>query len=453
MLIVLISLIVLVLCFYKYEYAFLIFVFLYMTYPKVFAIGIGKEGFAFTCERAIAIILLGFIILMIFMKAKQMNFLYKVASKNKTLVWLIVLLNLWKIGVTLILKPFDLSSMVGLFDDFLFSFVIFCAAILALRSEKNIDNVFILILASLLLNNLVGVYEIFANRSILSDVQIDYDRVSDKELERFRSGEFRVPGLATNPLHLTFFICLCIPILVYYYKRTSVNFYKALLLIFGILSVIILYFTRSRSGLMIFVFAIGISTLLTTIFKVKTRNNARILLFNGIIVFASIAFLMISSALFEFVSYNLTGEYTSLDDDKSAVARLAQVDAVSELLSGSNLMVGYGRSRNLESEFDELEDSNMDNFFLRLSIESGIIGLLILIFLILFSLQLAQSLFKYYSPSSSINLKIRAIFIVIIVFIFIFILSSNPILHMFYYLMLSVLAVLNYNAKSKSLIS
>ena len=54
------------------------------------------------------------------MKAKQMNFLYKVASKNKTLVWLIVLLNLWKIGVTLILKPFDLSSMVGLFDDFLF---------------------------------------------------------------------------------------------------------------------------------------------------------------------------------------------------------------------------------------------------------------------------------------------------------------------------------------------
>jgi len=162
---------------------------------------------------------------------------------------------------------------------------------------------------------------------------------------------------------------------------------------------------------------------------------------------------MISSALFEFVSYNLTGEYTSLDDDKSAVARLAQLDAVSELLSGSNLMVGYGRSRNLESEFDELEDSNMDNFFLRLSIESGIIGLLILIFLILFSLQLAQSLFKYYSPSSSINLKIRAIFIVIIVFIFIFILSSNPILHMFYYLMLSVLAVLNYNAKSKSLIS
>jgi hypothetical protein len=46
-------------------------------------------------------------------------------------------------GVTLILKPFDLSSMVGLFDDFLFSFVIFCAAILALRSEKNIDNIFI----------------------------------------------------------------------------------------------------------------------------------------------------------------------------------------------------------------------------------------------------------------------------------------------------------------------
>lgn len=453
MLIVFISLIVLVLCFYKYEYAFLLFVFLYMTYPKVFAIGIGKEGFAFTCERANAIIFLGFIILMIFMKAKQMNFLYKVVSKNKTLVWLIVLLNSWKIGVTLIIKPFDLSSMVGLFDDFLFSFVIFCAAILALRSEKNIDNVFILILASLLLNNLVGIYEIFANRSILSDVQIHYERVSDKELERFRSGEFRVPGLTTNPLHLTFFICLCIPILIYYYKKAKVNFYKVLLLIFGILSVIILYFTRSRSGLMIFVFAIGLSTLLTTIFRIKTRNNTRILLFNGIIVFASIAFFLVASALFEFVSFNLTGEFTSIDEDKSAVARLAQVDAVSDLLSGSNLMVGYGRSRNLESDFDELEDSNMDNFLLRLSIESGIVGLSILISLILFSLQLAQSLFKFYPPSSSINLKIRAIFIINLVFIFIFILSSNPILHMFYYLMLAILAVLNYNAKANKLIT
>jgi hypothetical protein len=199
-------------------------------------------------------------------------------------------------------------------------------------------------------------------------VEITYKVVGGMTEEgKFRETGYRVMGSFTNPLLLSSFVCITLP-LAFFLLRHRVRLGRLVAVGLALPTVV---WTLSRSGVLALMVTLGALVLLEFYRKTRVDRTLRwITLILAIGVGGMGAF-----TLLDFANQATMDEAVSVSDDNSALYRLAQYVIVAQLLSESprRMLLGFGMQRNMVEELESLV--NLDNYFLRIALEAGLLGL------------------------------------------------------------------------------
>jgi hypothetical protein len=354
----------------NFRLGFYTFIFLYVTYPRLFAIGIGGEGFALTAQRIMLLTMAVLFFLKILYGSADTQNAIRIFRDERTIAISFAGLLLGRLIGNITTGRIDLTVVTGFADEFLNTLFIVLVICCCLTKRTHVHKLWVIFAASVIVNELVTCIEFFIQGSIYPDsLNLDFEtaRSSEKMIEGgSRYGSYRVMGLFDSTLKLMALGCLALPIFWHLAKNARlpnerIIFYSAL----AFLPLMILM-TGSRTGMIVMVFVI--LCYLTPIIINSFSGIMRVVIISTIsLLIIAVLYASLDSLLNSFLFGSGTG--------KSTASRVFQYVYGWELLLQSPIF-GYGYARNI---VDVIEIQTIDSYYLRVLMEGGAVALVSLL--------------------------------------------------------------------------
>ncbi len=256
-------------------------------------------------------------------------------------------------------------------------------------SSKVIKYIFI----AILLANMIGFLELILQKPLFGDFIITTTEFNKNQgVEFIRSGIYRVKSVFWHPLVFAQFILVGVCINYYYYFNLSDVKLKILCILYLIASYILLFNTGSRAGfyLSILIPFIYFYFKLYTVSKFNLFLKGFNLISIPIVLIGS--FYLISNSLDDarnIESLFIAGEISV--EETSTLARVVQLDKGWEAIKNRPIL-GVG----LTNAGQAISRNSVDNYYLSIFIETGIVGFGILLFLLYRRISLGIKGIKHY---------------------------------------------------------
>lgn len=389
----------------RFQWAVMIYIFCLPFFPRSVALAV-NDGLALTQKRA-GIITIFILFLIYFYQKRAFRIrLYSLFKKQGTFFCILLLLLLLKFYSTFIHS--DTQSLLYAVDELLSSLFIVCIVYISIKTVHDEKKFMLILISGLFLSGIMSGLEQLKGAPLLQGiVEVDVKTANDIVLSgKERDGNYRSQALFDNPLLLSEFASFILPFLLF----GIVKFRSwARIITFGtiILLPYILWGVYARSGFI--VTSIGLFAFLFILIWKKSDLGSRSVLVSIIVTVCTLLILLSISIISNPDSY--FSESTS--GGKSALERISQLGIISTVFENSPF-TGFGMSQNLLSDTEQLRA--IDNYWLRLMFESGLIGLILFILLVAIMLKktnfyLHRSLIKIESIYFSAILSYFIVFI------------------------------------------
>ena len=205
-------------------------------------------------------ILFGFYVLRALWGSAEIQRGLEIASRYRWMMLGVTLFLLARLGGNILTGRFDLGSLAGLVNEAAISLLIVVLVVTYVTTKEHILTVLALVSITLLINQLVAVFEFSAGRSLFpANLEIQYATNDATKLAEgsIRAGYFRSKGFFDNPLKLAGFLCLTIPVSIALARTSRFLVVRVLATATVVLAIPTAIFTGSRTAiavtLMIFV--------------------------------------------------------------------------------------------------------------------------------------------------------------------------------------------------------
>ncbi|MEM8557121.1 MAG: O-antigen ligase family protein [Bacteroidota bacterium] len=414
---------------HRIRWAFLLVLFLYTTYPRLLAVGVSGEGFALSMQFVtLTALALVWGLLLVLGDARVREGL-RLLRQHKLLAVALVGVFATKTLATFLQGGLPISSISALVNDYLITLNVVLLALLAVQTRRDVVAVCLIVTASVLVNQAWAFAGMIKGSPLLDGlVEVSFRTEDDFDPSgRTRTGLYRVMGTFTNPLQLSTFLCLSVPLVAFAFRWGRQRRWIAGVALVALLPV--LFRTLSRSGLLNLGSVVGAAVLQRVFRQGRFARSLRIVVI-AVVLIAAVGSLQL---LLNTVNRAILDRDLDVTQDASTVERLAQYVIVGQLITASPrvLVLGYGAQRNLATSLDDL--FTLDNYYLRTLLEGGIVGLS---FLLLQQLALYRLALRIESASQSawtrswaltVKLHLVSLFVAMMFF-------SVPYFYLYYYL-------------------
>ncbi len=297
------------------------------------------------------------------------------------------------------------ASLFSFTDDAFSWFLLFLAAITILKNTQLLYRiVFVMILSSILIS-LYGLYEAYLGYNLLDPLVFDPQKlVISPRAHRIRS-------VFSNPLVLAEYQVFIIPVIVLLLNYSRSKALKGFYLFAFILSFSNIILTKSRGAMLIALIIVIILFILKSREMIKNKYGST----RFLIVYTSLISILIFALLFIPFMINITKGRT-FTEKTSSYGRVTQLQKGIPLVLKRPLL-GYGQGRSGYALTHGVRHTSIDNYYLVLSMESGLVALALFIYIFYHQIKLS---FDLYNKTEGFLKTISAIVGVSLTGIFIF---------------------------------
>lgn len=373
------------------------FVFCYATYPRLFAMGIGNEGFALTAQRMMLLFMMLMFALRYMYGAEDVRRGLRILRQEGATLLLFSGLLVSRLIGNLTTGRLDLAAIVSFVDEAVFTLFIVLLVFTCIRNRRDINILLLVIALSLLPNQLIAVYEFITQGSIFpASLRIDFEtaRAAEDMLEGgARYGLYRVMGTFENPLKLMAISVLTVPIVVYLRTLVREPMLRNMLLFVLVMQPVVIFWTGSRTGLIMLVLVLGgyaYQFVNARFGRLESTILVLVMALAAATVLALTGKVIVDSFLF------------SSEGSKSTTSRFLQYAFSIPLVQESPLF-GYGYARNI---VDIIDIKRMDGYYLRTVMEGGLVALGCLLALYWRSIRMLNRLYARTKDDIAVCLRI-----------------------------------------------
>lgn len=376
------SVIFLVFALVRLKHAFFLYLGLLPFMPAYLAIPLGVGGAGISLRRIFTYVLL-LCIFAGFVRApkKWLNVI------KLLMTWRIFLLGLIVLYAAKLLSTFVLNEPVGLFywlDEVAEILIALLLGIRFINSMQSVKLLFIVVTSSFLLCEFLVLIEYAVEHNLLQGlIAVEVTTVGEEVLSGFdRDGRYRTMGLFDNPLSLSEFVVIGG---IFSYGTYRLQGLKRLSWLAMLLTLPVLYSTGSRSGMLLLACVLTIFVYLACVKYVPSlRPIVRLLSVFVLFGVLSVAYYAVSDPEGFIAATSFLWGGGSFDG--STMFRLMQYPLIFSAMF-DNPLFGYGVKNHV------IQDLNtpLDNYYLRVLIESGFIGITAFFAQILFVVKFVTS--------------------------------------------------------------
>jgi len=301
----------------------------------------------------------------------------------------VAILFSWMVTASLISSEAVLVSIYQSIDWFVTGPLVMIIAFVLVKNKADIQQILIAIFYSLMICNVLGLLELIIQRSLFADMLISVTEYTSKaSSDKFREGQYRIKSVFANPLVYAQFLLVSVTTSIYFFRYKMSGLLRFLAAVNILISYVLLYYTGSRAGLYLGAVYPAVLLYITLLQQRDPVCNAIIKLIN----FIAIPALIILLTYFIGSSFDLAENLSLLYRDGtfaqqsiSTLARVLQIKYGIAAISESPLL-GYGMGQSLVNMYPL---RSIDNLYLSMLLETGIIGFLIQCFFMLVVLRCA----------------------------------------------------------------
>ena len=348
-------------------------VFLLPFMPRYLGIGIGEEGFALSPRRIAFIAFVSGLFVHAMFRADMLNRASVIVRSNKYFFVLIALVLLVRTFSTIVNSGLNLQLLYVL-DDLVITLAPAAGVLLLVNSADDERHVLVALLAALFVSAGIASVEASKGGMILQGlVAVSVEEAGRSGLtDIFRGDAYRAKALFDNPLLLAEFACIVWPLGVYLYYAGVSQAQRLFALAACLAAPLTIALTHARSGWLVFLRGrAGFTTL-------RGWDSSGPIARAPLVAAFVIACSGIGLFGFHIVDEAISTMGNGVEGARSIVERLNQYAVVASAMSESP-MLGYGMSRNILTNLDSLD--HIDNFWLRLLLEGGLLLLVAFLFL------------------------------------------------------------------------
>jgi len=345
----------------------------------------------------------------------------------------------------------DAIALVYWLDEFVGVVVIFLLAVRYITSIDELKKIFVILLPVLFVQQAIVAVEVLMNHPILQGVvEVNVSTVGMKVAEGYeREGAYRAIGLFENPLSLAEYLLVGVAMMFGAYGTGVVSRWLS----FSV-GLLFLFVSMSFTGARYSVIAFGLSLVFAGLFYYGYRLSYRARPVFLIVV----VFLLSSGAYFAYLLITdvywflgISSDYLGggVDATASVISRATQYLIVPADIFGNatNGLLGAG----MQSDLIERLDVKLDNHYLRILIEGGLIGVISFFVLLVIPFSYAASLSNYNNIS---RLHVRGVRLFFLLFFSLFAINKlflSMSFNNYYFFLFSgvVLSLLSSDAGSK----
>ncbi len=168
---------------FNFRNGFFLYVFLYATYPRLFSIGIGSEGFALSAQRLTMItMVLLFIIRFLYGSADVKRGFSNAFANWRTMLCLVAILGARLLG-NYVTGRIDLTVVASFVDESLTILFAVFLCLMCLKTRRDVYLLLLVIAASLIPNQLAVVIETLTQQSIYpGSLQVDFETARNMDV-------------------------------------------------------------------------------------------------------------------------------------------------------------------------------------------------------------------------------------------------------------------------------
>lgn len=260
--------------------------------------------------------------------------------------------------------------------EFLTTASIFFAALLFIRSSKDVEKCLKAIVFSALMVSVIALVESIIKKNLFASwVPLSSEYAMWATMERIRDGQYRVQATFDNPLLLVDYLVFVLPVAVYgaiYYKEWMIRLMHISALVLIPLALIR---TGSRSAYLALALQMGLVLCVVLLRRVifARRSYLSFLMLVVVVVLPLLAIPFIGDIL------SVSGR--SAEQAMSTSARVSMLrNAFNSLLNGNIFGVGFGGAPEAAGVVNWAGGSMgyvLDNYFITILMDSGVLALLI----------------------------------------------------------------------------
>jgi len=229
--------------------------------------------------------------------------------------------------------------------------------------------------------SIAGVFEIITKNNIYVILGLSNELNISFFGNFYRDESLRISGTFNNSLFFGYFIALVFPLMFITLDRIRRSKLVSFYIYFNIiLSPVLIYFISSRTATVMYAFSVGSILIYNLILK---KIHTAYIKYTFFTITLTIFFLSVTN--FDYI-FNLTnsiiGTNRDVYNDESLYTRDKQVDYVFKMLNLPENLLGDGRINTLELIYNTNELQSLDSYWIRLFIESGIISIILMIFIV-----------------------------------------------------------------------
>jgi hypothetical protein len=358
-------------------------VFLLAFMPRYLGIGLGDEGFALSPRRIALLAFAGGMLTHMIFREDMLNRAALVVNAHRLIVALIVISVLVR-ALSTALNSGMTFQLVYVVDNVLITLIPAIGVLLLINSAGDERRIIMAMLVALCVASILAVLEAIKGGMILQGlVSVSVEEAGRSGLtDIFRGSAYRSKALFDNPLLLAEFACVVWPWGVYLYHAAQSQPQKILAISSIVAAPVAIYCTHARSGWL--VWALGVLAFAAIRGWDKSSRIARA----PLVIVVLIGLSGIGLVVFQMVTNAVSAIGDGVEGTRSIVERLNQYAVVVTAMTESPAL-GYGMTRNILTDLESLD--HIDNYWLRLILEGGLVLLAVFLLLAVKSLLMVVS--------------------------------------------------------------
>lgn len=362
----------------NFRAGFLLFIFLYASYPRLFALGLGQEGFALTAQRMMIMVTVSLLMLRFLYGATDLKRGFAMLRKESGLAFLFSGLLLSKVIGNLVTGRLDFPAIVSFVDEAVVVFFLLMMTFTVIRTARDVYLVLLAITLSLLPNQFAAIIEFITQESIFpSSLQLDFETNRSAEgmvTGGVRFGSYRVMGTFESSLKLMEMSVLALPMAAYLWTTATARYERYVLGFITLMGPLVIYWTGSRTGQAMLALQLTVYAFQYVRWKFGRMESLLVIVLSAL--FFSV-FLGVNARSI------IQGWLFAAGAEKSSLSRVFQY-LLSWPLFLQSPWFGYGFARNI---VDVIDLDRMDGYYLRTVMEGGLVSLFCLIALFVRSIR------------------------------------------------------------------
>jgi O-antigen ligase len=362
---------------------FLLFLSCVPLFPRYVGLAVGSEGLSISLVRLALLITALLWLIFLFQNSRRDSSGYRhFTRRHRTLLFCLCLFFIARILSWAMNEPGLITGFL-LLNDLLISVVVLLISTVVFRQKKSRELLINFIFFVYLCVVFGAFFELWLGRppmTYFSNGAIYVSRSLDLVYER--SGIYRVSSTLGNPVLLGQYLVCLAPVVLYKSRKISRFAYFCVLAI----SIAAVYLSGSRGALlMLMIMMLAYSIL----YLYSRRLIKRSFLFFLVLLLTIGVGLSAVSFVFEMVSMFEAGSYLVVESEqRSLVSRSMQYVLAFDLAS-EHLWFGYGRQQDFSGFQGQL--GAIDNYYLNVLLETGIIGLSLYLYCMFLFARIAMS--------------------------------------------------------------